>query len=354
MTKLYPGLYATPFHPRTAAHNIYNAWTERGMFTVPQNFGNAAREALAARFSAVLADISPWGRLRVHGEGAARLLSSATKAEIETLAAGASRDVFWTADGGGVRGVGIVSRFGEENFLLGAADTDKDWFAGVAPRFGAKLRDERAEKGVLLLAGPYAGAILDAAGLPLAAHLTPHTHAIYDWNGISVTVARRPALRGFELSVARDDGLVLFDRLFAAGRVFALTLIGQEALELLFLEAGVPLAGLDFTPAREPMDRAPDPASLGLVAASNDGKVLAGVEWDGTNAAPFAPLYRGALEVGRSLRSDYSPALGRTIALANLAPNHAAPGTELTLFPANAARGEGSTARVVALPFLPL
>lgn len=354
MRKLYPGVYATPFHSRTAAHNIYNAWTERGMFTVPQHFGNVTREALAARFSAVMADITPLGRLRVYGRGAARLLSAAFRTEIAAMPAGEARRVFWTADNGGVRGSGIVARYGEENFLLEARDTDKEWFSAAASRFGAGVRDESAEKGVLLIAGPYAAPILAAAGLQDAAKLRVLTHAICDLSGVSVTVARRPPHGGFELSCSRDSGLILFDRLYAAGHPFGLTLLGQDALELLYLESGIPISGLDYTPARELTASEPAPATLGLARSSESTNILAGVEWEGPNAAAFTPLYRGSVEVGQTLRSAYSPALRRTIALANLRSDSTSPGTELTFHPFSAPSENRLRVCVVPLPFLSL
>ena len=354
MTKLYPGLYATPFHARTAARNIYNAWTDRGLFTVPAHFGNTAREALAARFSAVLADISPQGRLRVHGAGAERLLSSALKADLSELAAGRALDVFWTSDGGGVRGIGVLARYGEENFVLEAQDTDMEWFAAAAGVFGARLRDERPEKGVLLLAGPFAPAVLDAAGFVAAATLGPMEHCIVEWQGISLTVARRRAPARFEISCARDSGIAVFDRLALAGRPFALTLIGQEALELLYLESGVPLAGKDYAPTREISGDRPDPAALGLRPATEGERVLVGVELHDADRHAPAILYLGECEVGRTLHAAHSHALRRTIALANVDPAHAAAGTELLLGGAGAT-GEGKTiAKVVALPFLAL
>jgi len=55
---------------------------------------------------------------------------------------------------------------------------------------------------------------------------------------------------------------------------------------------------------------------------------------------------RHGRSAGRTLGSLYSPALRRAIALAALAPDAAAPGTELTL--------DGSVCRTAALPFLPV
>ena len=352
MSRLSVAALHTPFHVRMAARNLANAWVRRGAFTVPAHFGEPAQEALAARVSAVLADSTPYARLRVHGAGAARLLSAACGVDLAALATGEGRPVHWMNEAGGVRGLGVAGRFGETNFVLGAFDADRGWFETFAPRFGARVRDETLEKGLLLLLGPYAPAILTAAGLSGAAELPLWRHAIYDWRGITVEVSRWSRLGGFRIASSAEDGVAVFDRLAAAGEKFALMLAGQDALELLYLEAGFPLAGFDFQPARA--DGAPEPAaiSFGVEPAKDNAPVLAGLEWESGPPAPFAPLFVGGQEVGRTLRSAYSPALRRNIALANLRPAHAAPGSEVEIPVAGARDGRAARARVAQLPFL--
>jgi aminomethyltransferase len=356
MSNVYPGLYASPFHVRTAERNIYNEWIGRGIFTLPRHFGDAAYEAIAPRFSAALADLTSFGKMRIYGSGAARLLSASCKSDMNTLPSGQAREIYWTNDGGGVRGNGTVARFGEENFVLESFDTDIEWFSGVAERFGAKVRNEHAKKSGLLLAGPLATKILSEAELDAASTLGPEHHEIYDWNGISVTVSRRARLGGFEMSCIKEDAVVLFDRLVDAGQSYALSLIGQEALELLCLETSLLLSGLDYMPARNLGNANPSAAALGFSDTETDGEfaanVLIGVEWDGAEPASCAPLFSNGTEVGRTLRSAYSPALQRVIATANVRANCAAHGTSLTLGQSGQINSQILTARVVGLPFL--
>jgi len=352
MSDFYPGLSPSPFHVRTAERNIYNAWIARGMFTLPRHFGNIEREAVTLHFSAILADLSSFGRLRVYGPGAARLLDASCKCDLSALLSGEAREVFWTNDGGGVRGNGIVARFGQENFVLESFDTDAAWFGDVAQQFNAKVRSEHAEKSGLLLAGPLAKTILQSTELKAALALEAEHHQIYDWNGISLTVSRRSKLGGFELSCSRDNGVILFDRITEIGRPHALSLIGQEALEILYLEAGVPLAGLDYMPARDIGSRHPSAASLGFTSGKGHAAILVGVEWDGPDLASFAALYHGARKVGQTLRSAYSPALRRVIALASVQADHAALGTPLTIRAPERTNSQAIAATTVSLPFL--
>jgi aminomethyltransferase len=353
VTLPWPGLDPTPFHPRMAERNVANAWTERGRFTLPRHFGDPVREALAARASVMLADLGGFGRLRVHGPGAARLLGAACETDFSFLKPGAARDVVWRTARGGVRGFGTVARFGEENFVLESADTDIAWFETAARKFGAELRDESAERGVLLLAGPLAASLLDCAGLAAAAKLETQQHGAYEWKGVALTASRRARHGGFELACAADDAVYVFDRLIDSGRPHGLTLAGQDAVDLLFMETGIPLAFADFVPARDPDAPLPLRVSLGLKDDARGAPVLAGIEWDGCALASFSALHAAGRRVGRTLRSAWSPALRRTIALAQLEPQFATPGTALTLLCLEGATGEEIPARVVALPFLP-
>jgi aminomethyltransferase len=346
----------TPFHVRTAEHNCANAWTALHAFTVPAHYGDPHQESLAPRLTAALFDISAHEDLRIQGAGAAALLSAACAAPLGGLSPGQSQDVHWCADGDGLRGTGLVSRLGKDDFLLRSEDADIGWFAGAAPRFEAAVRDITCERGLLFLSGPFAQAILEAAGLQVS-HLAIHRHADHDWRGLAVTVLRKPRPRGYELACAADDATLLFDRLMRAGRMFGLRLAGEDALRLLRLEEGLPRAHADFTPAREPFAREPAPASLGVedargAAGMGDHSVLAGIQMDGAEPAPFAPVFCGGSAAGRALGSAYSPALRSAIALAQLSASCAAPGTRVTIRRLDAAGPQELRGMVVSLPFL--
>lgn len=356
----------TPFHVRMAEHNRRNLWCARGGFTVPAAFGSVTQEALAARVSAVLADMSGFTRLRIRGAGAARLLSAACACDVAAVQRGSARPVFWTADAGGVRGTGVVGRFGETEFLLSGMQSDASWFAAAAPRFGAAVHDITATTGVLFLSGPSAAAVLAAAGLGHGAQLPHLQQRVYAWRSLTVTVSRWFA-DGFEITCAAEDAVIVFDRLYAAGRDFGLTPAGQHAFELLFLENGIVIPGLDFEPARRADAEDPKPGTLGLPDASDTARVLAGVEFDSEDAIAPTPLYRsiGAStaytgeflfrpenKAGDILRAAWSPVLKRTIAFATLARMHAVPGTELLVRTAAMDGLRQTRARAVTLPFV--
>jgi glycine cleavage system T protein (aminomethyltransferase) len=344
-------LLPTPFHIRTAQYNTGNAWLRRGAFTLPAHFGDPQYEALAARFSCVLADVSALEDMCVEGAGAGALLAAACGPGVRTLKLGGTHSVQWSADGGGLRGFGTLLHVAENEFVLRGSDADIGWFAPHASRFGASIRDATAERGVLLLAGPFAPAVLAAAGLEQVAAFEPDEHVRHDWSGIPVSLSREARLNAYVIACAADVGAHIFDRLLKAGLPLGLRLAGQQAVELLQLEAGIALPHLDFKPARANFALEPLPASLGVSAPAGDMPVLAGVEFDSDGAYPFATLFHEGTEAGRTLCSAYSLALRRAIALAQLDPKYAAPGTALRIPGAKKTDTE-AVARVVPLPFL--
>jgi aminomethyltransferase len=362
-------LRVTPFHFRAADANAYNAWVERGGFTLAAAYGGTRQEALAARFAVVMGDISWRWRLAVQGARAADFLSYLTGRTCADLTPGMARQALWLTDNGAVRGVGLIARLDESAFVLGADRPDRNWIAAAAAPFGVALRERRGSDGGLVLIGPYARALLGAAGLDN--DIAPFCFRRQVWAGLKVMLARWGL--GYELWCRADDAPIVWDRLRRAGKAFALQPAGQAALDVLDVEAGILRAGRDYDPAQDSQASAPTPDALGLEAwagaervALNGGEVRAktgaaetivGVQFDSSLCAPHAALYAGRRMVGQMLTCVYSPALRRAIGFARLERNHAWSGTPLTLTPPPS-RADASpapiTASVHALPFLPL
>ncbi len=362
---------ATPFHARAAEANEANDWVARNGFTLAGSYAGRDDEALAARFRAGLVDISWRWRVLFEGARAGEFLSRLVTADVTRLAPGKSVKALWLADGGGVRGAGVIARFGRERFQLVTAARDAEWIAAAAARFDVTVHDVTDEQGGLALVGPYAAATLARAGLPH--DLEPLTFRKQFWRGLDVTLSRWGEQSGFELWCAADDGIILWDRLMRAGEPFGIEPLGLAAADVLDLEAGIARPGRDYDPAQKGDAATPTPRALGLESlideahlafnghagylAARDGEThrLVGLDIDAFRPAPHTPLLHNQAAVGHTLSSVYSPAVQRTIALASVAAGAAAPGTvlSLTLSPTRAdPEFRTVTARVAELPFL--
>ena len=358
---------ATPFHARTAEANRTNLWAPRGRFTLPVRFEGAAREALAARFGVIVSDISWRWRVMLEGARARELVQRLFTKDAAALTPGTALKALWLSDGGGVRGAGVVARYGRQTFQLVAAAEDSDWIASAASLFGVTARDVTEEECGLAIAGPYAAKLIAALGLDPA--LEPLAFRKVFWRSLDLTVSRFGELGGYELWCKSDDAPLLWDRVVLAGQAFALTLAGLEAMDILDLEAGVPRPGRDYDGASAPDAALPLAGELRLASlidpdhpnfngakaafAAKPKRKLVGVVLDSASIAAFTPLMSNGAVVGRTLSSCFSPALRRAIALAQLDEGHSGAGLSSTL-PASRERllPTVAAARVVDLPFL--
>ncbi len=364
-------VHATPFHARTAAANPRNAWTARNGFTLATEYSGMQEEALGARLHVAIADISWRWRVMLQGPRAVECLGRLVTRDVSTLEPGNALKALWLSDDGGVRGAGVIARYGRESFLLAAAATDAVWIANAAGLFGVSKRDVSHEQGGLAIVGPYARKTLVAAGLD--ADIEPLQLRKLFWRGLDITLSRWGELNGYELWCEADDGVVVWDRLMRAGLPFAIRPAGLAATDVLDVETGIARPGRDYLAAAESgaplpsaaalrLDRLIDEAKIafngrkGWLATRADApRILSGLEFDGDTPASHAPVTSAGQIVGHTLTSVYSPALRRAIALAMIDARHTAMGTTLSVtLPTTieAPIPRTATARVAELPFL--
>jgi folate-binding protein YgfZ len=217
--------------------------------------------------------------------------------------------------------------------------------------------DRTAAFGQVHLAGPQASAILARAGME-SASLAELQHGTHGIGGILCQVRRRDGLGlpGYDLVFIAESADVVKSALRQAGA----SLAGPEAFDMLRIEAGTPVQGVDFdenTFAPE-LGRIRQAISytkgcyLGqepVVMARDRGQVnrsLMGVKLPEGPAAGSL-LHREGKEVGRITSSVHSPFLDMAIGLAFLRRGNQGPGTKLEV----EREGRLQPAEVVALPF---
>lgn len=372
MSANLPRVRGTPFHTRAAEANEGNDWTSRNAVTLARIYACVDDEVLSARFRVGLIDISWRWRVAIEGARAGEFLSRLVTRDVSKLTPGQSVKALWLSDGGGVRGAGVVARYGKDEFLIVSAAADIDWIAAAAAYFSISVRDVSAEMGGLALVGPYAAATLCRAGLEAA--LEPLAFRKLFWRGLDVTLSRWGEHGGYEIWCAADDGIVLWDRLMRAGAAFGIEPMGVAAADVLDVEAGITRPFRDYVPARDGFAAAPAPRALGLESlidgdidgfnghsawrAGRDGATrrLIGVEIESETPAPHTPLFGAGVSVGRTLTSVYSPALRRAIALAGIDAAVTLGGMLTLTLPPTAENPElrTVTAHVADLPFLPV
>jgi aminomethyltransferase len=363
----------TPFHIRTAEGNRDNAWCEKNGFTLAEHFGNANDEAVAARMSAVISDISWRSTLVVSGQRAKDFLSRLSTRDATSLEVGRAQKALWLNDAGAVRGTGAIARLESNEFLIVSAADDRDWIEQAASLFAVGVAHSPRDAG-LAVVGPYAAQILEGAGLNVGLELLSLEHV--NWQGVEVVLSRLGELGGFEIWSKEDDALVVWDRVLHAGRGLGIIPAGAAAMETLDIEAGVARPWRDFEPARDASATTPTPQALSLEKLVDPEhktfngyknwtaslrrparRRIAGLVIEGEEPLSFASVEKDGRKVGRTLTSRYSPSLRRAIALAEVDAALAVGMASLNVVaPPSLTAGDGVRikAQLAPLPFLPL
>ena len=148
-------LLATPFHARAVEANRCNVWENRQGYTLASHYGSVAEEAVAARFGAVLVDLSWRWQATFSGGAVEAFVARAFSRNGAALASGMSLEVLWLNDAGAVRGQGTLWRLAPERFVLLSPQDDRDWLFYAATLFGVSCCDQ-SSNGMLALIGPTA------------------------------------------------------------------------------------------------------------------------------------------------------------------------------------------------------
>jgi aminomethyltransferase len=364
-------LKTTPFHERTAALSQSHAWRRWAGYVVASSYElSHEREYHAIRNSAALFDVSPLYKYAVQGKEAARLLDRVVTRNVQKMKVGQVGYTPWCDAAGKVLDDGTVTRLGEDSFRMTAAEPNLRWLQDNALGLDARVEDISEAMAALSLQGPASRAILERLGdIPALKYFRLVQASL---RGIPVTISRTGYTGdlGFEIWLAHDQAVPLWDALIEAGRDYGIAPAGMLALDVARIEAGLMLIDVDYVPARKALleSQTSSPyeldlgwcvdlkkeifvgrAALAAEAARAPQWKFVGVEvqWDSlerlhadaglATRVPSAawrastPIYAGQEQAGYATSGVWSPLLKKYIALAHLRAPWAGPGTELEM-----------------------
>ena len=384
-------LKTTPFHERTSALCVSHAWRRWAGYVVASSYElSHEREYHSIRAAAALFDVSPLYKYRIKGKDAARLLDRVVTRSVLRSEVGQVLYTPWCDASGKVIDDGTVARLEEDEYRMTAAEPNLRWLEANALGLDVAIEDVSAPIAALSLQGPASLSILKALGeIPSLKYfrLAPAT-----LRGIPVTVTRTGYTGdlGFEIWVAAENALPLWDALIEAGAAYGIQPAGMLALDVARIEAGLMLIDVDYVPANKALieSQKSSPYELDLGWAVNLDKEhfvgrhalaaekergpqwqFVGVEigWEGlerlysdvglaTRLPPTAwrmsvPIYSGVEQVGYATSGGWSPLLKKYITLAHLRAPWARPGTQLDMEVTVEHRRRRAAARVVKKPF---
>ncbi|MGY3204179.1 glycine cleavage system aminomethyltransferase GcvT [Streptomyces sp. TE5632] len=348
--------------------------TDFAGWDMPLRYGSERDEHNAVRTKAGLFDLSHMGEITVTGPQAARFLDYALIGNIGTVKPGRARYTMICGEDGGILDDLIVYRLGEaeapEYLVVANASNAQVVLDALVERsagFDAEVRDDRDAYALIAVQGPEAAGILktltdaDLDGLKYYAGL-PGAVA-----GVPALIARTgyTGEDGFELFVAPEHAVEVWQALTRAGEGVGLAPCGLACRDTLRLEAGMPLYGNELNASLTPFD-----AGFGRVvkfekegdfvgraalteaaarAERTPPRALVGLVAEGRRIPRAGyPVVAGGEVIGEVTSGAPAPTLGKPIAMAYVDVAHSAPGTPGVGVDI---RGSHEPYEVVALPF---
>jgi glycine cleavage system aminomethyltransferase T/glycine/D-amino acid oxidase-like deaminating enzyme len=248
-----------PGHPwrRSGADQRRFGWTR------PPWFARVAEEHRAFRERVGIIDMTSFGKLEVEGPGALGLLDRVCDSRIDRPPGTVTYTQFLSRHGGIVGDV-TVTRLAEQRFRVitgaGTVDADRGWLelnrrAADGP---VEIRDRSHELAVIGIWGPRSRDVLQqVAQTELSSAVLPFRRA----GSFGIGGARMLAQRityvgelGYELYLAPEWAVQVWDRLIDAGRDHGIAVGGYRALESLRLEKGYRYFGTDLTSSDTPYE----------------------------------------------------------------------------------------------------
>jgi dimethylglycine dehydrogenase len=333
--------------PATADGRIVEKWS----FRRSNYFQHVGAECRHVHESVGLQDMTPFAKYIVEGPGAAAWLDRLLANRLPKV--GRVGLCHLLSPRGGVRAEFTVFREAEDRFYLVGAGAlerhDWDYLKKAQPRDGSvDLQKITTQMGVLVLAGPRSRDVLQSVTD------TDLSNAAFPWLSgqfINVGVAQATCLRvnfvgelGYELHHPIEMQNTIFDLLMQAGKPHGIRLYGIKAMLSMALEKSYRLMGRELS-----IEYAALESGLDRFVQLNKGDFVgrdALVRWreqgftnafvtmavDGVtdcDARGSEPIHRNGKLIGRVTQGGFGWRCGQSLALGMVAPECAAPGTEL-------------------------
>jgi aminomethyltransferase len=273
----------TPFHPRLAELNTTQLWTHwAGHLSATQYDIAVKHEYFGVRNAVGFFDASPLYKYEISGRDAERFLSGLLARDIRTCRPGRAQYTIWCDSDGYVLEDGVIFRHSANDFLLTAAEPNLSFLRSQVGSLEVDITDVSADHAMLAVQGPRSRATL-ADLAPEVAELGYFAHAPAKIAGSEVVISRTgfSGDLGYELHIPSDAALPVLDAVMAAGEPHRMRPFGDQALNMLRIEAGLPLIGVEFSSSRYAFNEHDrfTPDELGF------GWLLKGIEDD---TRPFA------------------------------------------------------------------
>jgi glycine cleavage system aminomethyltransferase T len=317
---------------------------------IPRDFGDPEQNFWNLVNDAILCDVAVERQVEITGPDAAKFTQMLTPRDLSKMAVGQCKYVLITNAEGGILNDPILLRLGENHFWISLADSDiLLWAQGVAVHSGMDVTIVEPDVSPLQLQGPKSGEVMRALFGDSIMDLRYYWLREIELNGIPLVVSRTgwSSELGYELYL-RDGsrGDELWELVMAAGAPLGLKPGHTSSIRR--IEGGMLSyhadADINTNPYELGLDRLVNldmeadfigKAALrrirdGGVTRKQVGLRIEGSPLKGPNTR-FWPISHDGTTIGKVTSAIYSPRLEQNIALAMVAVECAAIGTEVEI-----------------------
>ncbi|MGE5306117.1 MAG: hypothetical protein ACM3TN_22655, partial [Alphaproteobacteria bacterium] len=216
------------------------------------HFGNPAGEYRAVRSAVGLIDLTHRGLLQFTGPDRLSFLQGMLSNDLKSLQPFEGQyATILTQQGKVIADVRVLCSL--NSFYLDFWQNLKSKILDHLNRYlvadEVEITDRSAEYAILSIQGPKTEELLTKLAGPCEWPARPKQHAMVTIDGAAVCVVRDgdTGEAGFDLIIPRSHLLAIAQRSTEIGKEFAATWVGEDAHEVLRIEAGVPRYGIDFT-----------------------------------------------------------------------------------------------------------
>lgn len=313
-----------------------------------------------------LIDLSHHGAIRIGGKEAIQFLNGLLTNDVKTLEKGKGMRAAFLTGHGKVRALCRVFNLGDEFLIINDPQTHEKVFKYIFPFSYAgdfKVEDVSDQFQLLSVQGPKSLFVMKEASFEPVPALGENDYLETIIGGHHVMVARasHTGETGFDLFVPAAGLKDVWDFLLLKGSFHAIVPFGLKSLEVLRIEAGIPVYGIDVDETNMMLETGlADAVSFtkgcytgqeAVAMATYRGHVskkLSGLQLQGVHTpAPGDKILKGEREVGQITSATHSDKLQTIIALGYVKYGHFEPGSEVEV-----QHQQGtSLAKIMELPF---
>jgi aminomethyltransferase len=342
----------TPFHSRVEAACEINQWDDWQGYTTPDAYTDVELEYFAVRNSVGVFDLSPMTKYRITGPDAEAYLNRLITRDIRKIKINRVAYTLWCNDAGQVMDDGTVFHLAENDYRICSYTRAMDWLCWSALGFDVSIVDETADVAALAVQGPTSCAALRAMGLEGLENLKSFGIMTFPFEGNELVVSRTGFTGdlGYELWIEPAMAELLWDKLFAAGKIHGIKPFGSHALDMARIETGFVQATVDFIPAEEGIrpgrSRTPEEIGLGWLVdfdkpVFNGRKALLEekkngpryrfvfLDVEGNKPAEHSFIMKGNKQIGTVTSAAWCPTAKSNLALAQVDAKYGNIGDEL-------------------------